>query len=207
MTPLTELEQDALAEIFNVGVGIATASLHAMTGQHVPVSVPEVEMTSLRHARHHFRHREQRPLCAIRQTYVGDFATDAILMFPEEHQLHLTRMMVGDELPDAELPDVAQDALGELGNIVLNAVISNLASSLHMALEGSIPVVEFLTADEILVHRSTGDAVDDEAAPVLTLMIDFELSAQRVGGYLAFLLDSDSSQTLLRHLGAYIQGN
>ena len=40
MTPLTELEQDALAEIFNVGVGIATASLHAMTGQHVPVSVP-----------------------------------------------------------------------------------------------------------------------------------------------------------------------
>ncbi|MFO1263275.1 MAG: chemotaxis protein CheX [Rhodoferax sp.] len=138
---------------------------------------------------------------------MGDFATDAILMFPEEHQLHLTRMMVGDELPDAELPDVAQDALGELGNIVLNAVISNLASSLHMALEGSIPVVEFLTADEILVHRSTGDAVDDEAAPVLTLMIDFELSAQRVGGYLAFLLDSDSSQTLLRHLGAYIQGN
>ena len=38
---------------------------------------------------------------------------------------------------------------------------------------------------------------------MLTLMIDFELSAQRVGGYLAFLLDSDSSQTLLRHLGAH----
>lgn len=206
MTPLTELEQDALAEIFNIGVGIATASLHDMTGQHVPVSVPEVEMTSLRHARHHFRHREKRPLCAIRQTYVGDFSTDAVLMFPEEHQLHLTRMMVGDDLPEAELPDVAQDALGELGNIVLNAVISNLAGSLHMALEGSIPVVEFLTADEILVHKSTGDCVDDEAAPVLTLMIDFELSAQRVGGYLAFLLDSESSATLLRHLGEHIQG-
>lgn len=207
MTPLTELEQDALAEIFNIGVGIATASLHAMTGQHVPVSVPVVEMTSLRLARHHFRHRENRPLCAIRQTYVGHFSTDAVLMFPEEHQLHLTRMMVGDDLPDDALPEVAQDALGELGNIVLNAVISNLASSLHMALEGTIPVVEFLSADEILVHKSAHDWVDDEAAPVLTLVIDFELSAQRIGGYLAFLLDIDSCQTLLRHLGAHIQGD
>lgn len=207
MITLTELEQDALAEIFNVGVGIATASLHSMTGQHVPVSVPVVEMTSLRQARHHFRHRENRPLCAIRQTYAGDFSTDAVLMFPEEHQHHLVRMMVGPELPEDELAEVTLDALGELGNIVLNAVISNLATSLHMELEGSIPVVEFLTADEILVHKSTGDCVDDEASPVLTLMIDFELSAQRVGGYLAFLLDNESSERLLLDLAAHIEGD
>lgn len=202
MTALTELEQDALAEIFNVGVGIATASLHAMTGHHVPVSVPVVEMNNLRQARQSFALREQRALCTIRQTYTGAFRTEAVLMFPEEHQHHLVRMMTGDELPDEDLAEVAQDAMGELGNIVLHAVISNLATALHMALEGTIPAVSAEAAEAVLTPPAGQDGADD--APVLTLLIDFELSAQRVGGYLAFLLDAESSQILLQHLRTHI---
>lgn len=204
MIALSDLEQDALAEIFNVGVGIATASLHEMTGLHVPVSVPVVEMNRLGDARQRFVEREKRTLCTIRQTYVGAFSTEAVLMFPEELQHHLVRMMVGDELPDEELAEVTQDAMGELGNIVLHAVISNLASALKMALEGTIPAVSLEAADTVLTPPAGQDSGDD--APVLTLLIDFELSAQRVSGYLAFLLDAQSSEILLQHLGVYIRG-
>jgi chemotaxis protein CheC len=65
-------------------------------------------------------------LCAIRQTYEGEFDTDAILMFAQESSLDLVRMMVGNDLPEEELGEMAQDAMAELGNIILNAVISNL---------------------------------------------------------------------------------
>ena len=46
MIELGELEQDALTEIFNVGVGIAADALYQMGGEHVPLSVPVVELTS-----------------------------------------------------------------------------------------------------------------------------------------------------------------
>ena len=99
MMTLSELEQDALTEIFNIGVGLAADALYQMTGEHVPLSVPVVELTSQQEAKRHFLAREQRPLCAIRQTYQGAFTTEAVLMFPDEGREHLVRMMVGDDFP------------------------------------------------------------------------------------------------------------
>lgn len=207
MKVLTEFEQDALTEIFNIGVGVAAAALYEMTGQHVPVSVPVIEMTSQRLAKQHFLDRESRQLCVIGQKYVGEFATEAVLMFPAENRLHLVRMMVGNELDEAELEGLAQDALGELGNIILNAIISHLAYSLSMRLEGTLPEVSVADANAVFT-RTMGDArSQDDAAPVLALMIDFELSAQRVGGYLAFLLDTDSSEILLQRLAEHIRAS
>lgn len=206
MISLSELEQDALTEIFNIGVGLAADALYQMTGEHVPLSVPVVELTSQKGARQHFLEREQRPLCAIRQTYQGAFSTEAVLMFPDEGREHLVRMMVGDDFPQEQLGEMEQDAMGELGNIILNAVISNLASSLSMRLEGTLPVVSLASADTVLCVQTTADATD-ESTQVLALMIDFELGRQRVGGYLAFLLEPESSQTLLQHLSRYVGGD
>ncbi|MBK7006946.1 MAG: chemotaxis protein CheX [Burkholderiales bacterium] len=208
MMALTELEQDALTEIFNIGVGLAADALYQMTGEHVPLSVPVVELTSQHEAQQHFLAREQRPLCAIRQTYQGAFNTEAVLMFPDEGRTHLVRMMVGDDFPQDQLGEMEQDAMGELGNIILNAVISNLASSLSMRIEGTLPVVSLESADTVLrVQAQTLTGAPDEATQVLALMIDFQLGRQHVGGYLAFLLAPGSSQILLQHLARYVGGD
>jgi chemotaxis protein CheC len=207
MIELHELEQDALTEIFNIGVGIAADALYQMVGEQVPLSVPVVELTSQRGAKRHFLDREKRLLCAIRQTYTGEFTTDAVLMFPQESSDALVRMMVGSELPPEELTEMATDALAELGNIVLNAVISNLASTLSMSLEGSLPDVSVISPEAIFTQRAGHVGVVDESAPVLALMIDFELSTQRASGYLAFLLDTPSSELLIGQLTRYVNAS
>jgi chemotaxis protein CheC len=207
MIELHELEQDALTEIFNIGVGIAADALYQMVGEQVPLSVPVVELTSQRGAKRHFLDREKRLLCAIRQTYTGEFTTDAVLMFPQESSDALVRMMVGSELPPEELTEMATDALAELGNIVFNAVISNLASTLSMSLEGSLPDVSVISPEAIFTQRAGHVGVVDESAPVLALMIDFELSTQRASGYLAFLLDTPSSELLIGQLTRYVNAS
>jgi len=206
MMTLSELEQDALTEIFNIGVGIAADALYQLVGEQVPLSVPVVELTSQHHAKSHYTDLEKRQLCAIRQTYEGEFTTEAILMFPEENGRELVRMMVGGDLPDAQLADMAPDAMAELGNIILNAVISNLSATLSLPLEGSLPTVSVISAATIFGPPHKEGAVDEDSAPVLALMIDFELSARQVSGYLAFLLDEASCATLVRRLKAYIDG-
>ena len=198
MIELNELEQDALTEIFNIGVGIAAEALYQLGGEHVPLSVPVVELTSQAQAQSHYLDRETQPLLGIRQTYRGEFTTDALLMFREENSLELARLLAGPDVAQEELADMAHDALGEIGNIILNAVISNLSSTLNLPLEGSLP--EICAIDPKAIFSPTG------TAPVLALMIDFELHTRHVHGYLALLLDTPSSQTLLAHLGSYARG-
>jgi chemotaxis protein CheC len=204
MIELHELEQDALTEIFNIGVGIAADALYQMVGEQVPLSVPVVELTSQRGAKRHFLDREKRLLCAIRQTYSGEFTIDAVLMFPQESSDALVRMMVGSDLPAEQLAEMTTDALAELGNIVLNAVISNLASTLKLSLEGSLPDVSVISSEAIFTQRAGSGGVIDENTPVLALMIDFELSTQRASGYLAFLMDIPSSELLIGQLTRYV---
>ncbi len=207
MIALLELEQDALTEIFNIGVGMAADVLSQMVGEQVRLSVPVVELTSQQDAKNYYLVREQRQLCAIRQTYTGEVTTDAILMFPEENSLELVRLMVGGDLPLEQLTEMEQDAMAEIGNIILNAVISSISSTLDLTFEGSLPDVSVVNTENIFAHRTGGTQVSDENAPVLALTIDFELSTRQVSGYLAFLLDIPSSEKLISRLGRFMNGS
>lgn len=206
MMTLNELEQDALGEIFNIGVGLAADVLSQMVSESVHLSVPVVEMVSHEQATSYYLNRVKRPLCAIRQTYVGDVTTDAILMFPEENSLELVRAMVGSDVPVEELPDMERDAMAEIGNIILNAVISSMSTTLGLAFDGSLPEVSIIDAEGIFndaMGRYEGGA---RPSTVLALTIDFELAARQVNGYLAFLLDIPSSEKLQSHVAQYIAG-
>lgn len=203
MIVLGDLQRDALTEIFNIGVGLAADALYQMVGEHIPLSVPVVELTNQHGANQHYLERTQRQLYVISQTYAGAFCTEAHLLFGQESSLELVRMMAGPDLADGELEAMAEDALAELGNIILNAVISNLASSLNMPLEGSMPQVHLVGSDAVF---SCGPMQASDAAPVLALMIDFQLGSRQVSGYLAFLLDAASSRILLDYVNQYALG-
>jgi chemotaxis protein CheC len=204
MITINELERDALTEIFNIGVGLAADVLSQMVNESVRLSVPLVELTSQRDAKNNYLQREQRPLCAIRQAYSGEVNTDAILMFPEENSLELVRMMVGGDLPLEQLTEMEQDAMAEIGNIILNAVISSLSSTLNLTFEGSLPAVSVIAADDIFESSETSTVMDPDGA-VLALTIDFSLSARQISGYLAFFLDIPSSATLIARLDSFIR--
>lgn len=200
MIALSELQRDALGEIFNIGVGSAADVLSQIVNETVRLSVPSVDLTSQKQAAERFMVKERRSLCAIRQTYTGEVTTDAILMFPEENSLELVRSMVGSDVPLEQLTEMEQDAMAEIGNIILNAIISRMSDTLNLSFEGSLPGVSMVTGDTIFAAQ--GNASEDAA--VLTLTIDFDLATRQVSGYLAFLLDIPSSEKLIQRLAVYI---
>lgn len=206
MITLNELEKDALGEIFNIGVGAAADVLSQMVNDTVRLSVPTVEVLSHEQANQYYVERIKRPLCAIRQTYVGEVTTEAILMFPEENSLELVRAMVGSEMPVAQLLDMEQDAMAEIGNIILNAIVSSMSSTLQLSFDGSLPEVSVISAERIISEVASKSENGSDLATVLALTIDFSLSARAVNGYLAFLLDIPSSEKLVASVGQYISG-
>jgi chemotaxis protein CheC len=189
---LEELERDALTELVNIGVSRAAASLRAMVGEQVFLSVPSLEVVSRTTAAILIRERETGPLVAVRQDFTGAFSGQALLIFPEANSLELVRAVTGGLLPPDEVGDMEEEALTETANVVLNSCLATMANMLERPLDMSLPqVVRGEGAHLFELSASTGpDAV------VLFLYINFAINDRDIRGYIAMLMDLPSLDAL-----------
>lgn len=199
MFQLSELQHDALVEIFNQGVGQAAAAMSRIVNEEVTMSVPMIAFLSRAEVARTLGSNEGRRISAITQHFEGAFNTEAFLMFPEEKSLEIVRLMVGQSLSLEELSEMEQEAMSEIGNIILNACMGVLANAAGREMNGSLPTYHVGTGDDILgVSNKQWDGV------VLTLKIDFNIEKHEIHGYVAFLLDMPALQDLQHYLNDYL---
>ena len=200
MVRLTDLEHDALVELFNIGVGQAAAAMSEIVSETVAMSVPAISFLSRAAAAKLLASRStgNGRLCGISQHYSGAFETEAILMFPEEKSQEIVRLMVGESMPLAELSAMEQEAMSEIGNILLNSCIGALANLLGRELHGSLPHYHVGYSEEVLAQAGSDETV------VLMLHIEFVIERQQIAGDVAFIMDMTALQDLKRHVAAFL---
>lgn len=190
---LTELEQDTLAELFNIGVGQAAASLSTMTQQEVLLSIPAVTLMSSKELSTKLIGVDH--LCSIRQAMTGQVQGQSILLLPDSDSLEVVRCMLGGEVSSEILAEMQEEALTEIGNIVLNACIGSIANILELQFEVEAPVFQQRLSSESLSGQSpTGNDM------ALHLHIDLTLKESAVTGYMVFLMSSLSFNELSKGL-------
>lgn len=197
---LDELALDALTELFNLGVGQAASAFSQIAGDTVQLTVPRVRVMTHVELSQYLGEGGSAAVSAVRQRYSGAINSEAVLMFPAERGLQLVQMMVGGELPLDQLAEMEQEALSEIGNILLNSVMASVADALQIQLDGSLPTVELSQVHSVL--RSEQDA----GGAVLLIDIQFEVSAREVKGLLAFLLDVASQDALEQLIARFVAG-
>jgi chemotaxis protein CheC len=136
---LNELELDALTEVVNIGVSRAAASLRDMVGEQVFLSVPSVAITSPARAAELIGERESSMLIAVRQGFQGEFSGSALLIFPGKNSLELVRAVAGGHLSLEDILELEQEALAEIGNVILNGCMATIANLLQRRLTISLP--------------------------------------------------------------------
>ena len=198
---LTELEQDALTEVVNIGVGRAASGLRTMTGHHVLLSVPAVEIVTRQKAASLLGEREGDELVAVEQVFSGIIAGRAMLIFPHAHSLALARAVAGDELSDDDLPDLEHEALVETGNVILNSCLATMANMLKRPLTMSIPTVN--KGDAATLFCEPVKEGDD--GRVLFLYINFSIHQRDLRGYIAMMIAMPSMQSLKELLAEFVQ--
>ncbi|UGQ45164.1 chemotaxis protein CheC [Massilia endophytica] len=202
MVELSELEHDALVEIFNIGVGQAAAAMSSIVSEPVTMSVPSISFLSRADAAQLLsgvRRGGGDRICGVSQHFDGAFHTEAILMFPEDKSLEIVRLMVGESVPLQALSEMEQEAMSEIGNIILNSCVGTLANIFQQELHGSLPVYHVGTSDEIL--SASGQRAD---TVVLMLHIDFILEKHQIHGYVAFILDVSALHDLKEQINLYL---
>jgi chemotaxis protein CheC len=197
-TTLTELQLDALGEIFNIGVGRAAAGLSLIVNDEVLLSAPLVQLLPPSEVHQTLLGKEFQLFSTVSQDFTGPFDAKAVLVFPETNALTIVSHMLGDGIPPDELSEYEQEAMCEVGNIILNACISALADLFKVSIEGSLPEHHFCNSDSISFSGMNQEVV-------LVLQVDMSICHERIEGHLVFVLSVSSLKNLVYLLDEYLK--
>ncbi|MCK5190428.1 MAG: chemotaxis protein CheC [Methylococcales bacterium] len=187
---LDDFYVDAVAEVLNVGMGSAAAALSEMINDEVNLSVPGVEFVSRLEATHIIGSKAKTNVSGVHQNFQGAFGGDAMLLFPEEQSLELVRAVLQqDDMALQDLTDMEQEAMTEIGNVILNACLCSMADMFGKEMLGDIP--EFVEGSLAQVFSTEGGLEQTEAI-VLLLNMDFAVDTKSIQGYVTFLMDVNS---------------
>ncbi len=198
---LTELERDALTELANIGVGKAAAGLSRMVAEPVHLSVPRAELLDASEAARLFVAGDHAAFVAVRQDFAGPFNGRALLLFPETNSLELVRAVVGPEVGLEEIAELEQEALAEIGNVILNAFIGTIANLLRHRLAVELPDVLRGDAEALF---SLPDETGSGGLAALVLSVDFQVRSRDVRGYIAVVMHFSSMAVLQALLHEFV---
>ena len=199
---LSELQRDALVEIFNIGVGHAASSMSQIVGEEIILSVPIVELLHSNNLMEVISAIIQNPrVCAVSQDFSGGISSRAFLIFPEGKTREIVRRMVGESVNTEELSEMEQEALSEIGNIILNSCFSSISDLLHADFKSSLPTYYMGLVGEVVSVQKT---YDDNL--LLLLHIDFSMPSDETNGYLVFLLTLPSFKSLIELVDRFLYG-
>jgi chemotaxis protein CheC len=192
-TNYSELQLDALRELANIGSGTAATALASMLGREVELSVPRALALPLADAVDAVGPADA-TISSVVLPIFGDIDALVLLLFPPADAATLCGML-GVE-PGS---DVANSAIGEIGNILGTSYVNALASMAGMALEPKPPHVVTDMLGAIVASLLTGTVGDSGIA----LVLDSELDVQGAACSLSFLLlpTTDGVAELLGRLG------
>ena len=192
-TNYSELQLDALRELANIGSGTAATALASMLGREVELAVPRALALPLPDAVDAVGPADATVTSVVLPIF-GDIEALVLLLFPPADAETLCGLL-GVE-PGSE---VANSAIGEIGNILGTSYVNALASMAGMALEPRPPhvVTDMLGA---IVASLLTDTVGDSG---IALVLDSELDVQAAACSLSFLLlpTTDGVAELLGRLG------
>ncbi len=200
MNTLSELHLDALVEVFNVGAGRAAASLSEIVGDEVRLSVPSIEIKKSSEADASVLELNSAKFGVVSQNFSGPFEAQALLLFTESHALEIVRDMMGSQMSIEEIAEFEQEAMCELGNIILNACLSAMADMLSISLDSSLPNYKIASVEDIFAGLN-----QSEDQPYLLLLhIDLAIEKRHSEGHLIFLLSSMSLKNLVIQIERFL---
>lgn len=193
MSTLNDLQLDALRELANIGSGTASTALSAMLGRAVDISVPTAQALAFADAVDAVGPAE-RLVTGVVIGVTGDMDATVLLLMSEVDAGTLCGLLGVD--PADEMAD---SALGEIGNIIGASYINALGAMTGLEMEPEPPqsATDMLAAivASVLAGRASGDDI--------ALVLDSDLQVEGEDCSISFLLvpSRGGVQELLSRLG------
>lgn len=187
---------ETLSSVAKDGAIRAGRGLSGLMGQEIAIHVPNVRVGTKADACDAVGGEESLVLGAY-LSVSGDITGHVMLLFPETRALECVDLMCGQKPgTTTEVDDLAQSAIGELGNIVGSAFVNALADDLNLILHPSPPTI--LHDMAIALVQSVYAEVLSQGGDVVMMDAVFEDQKGRTAGLLIVAPDPASIESLLR---------
>jgi chemotaxis protein CheC len=179
---------DAMAELVNVGVGRAAASLSSMVKERIDLSVPRMMTVRLEDLHTRLDMEDETFLSLVQQSFTGRMSGSASVLFPIESARRLVSLLTEDELSEEEVDLECEAALTEVGNILINGVMGTIGNMTGLQVQYQIP--EYFECSS----TSLGDSIRSQE--ILLAVVVISISGNEIKGHLILLFDLPSVETL-----------
>jgi chemotaxis protein CheC len=195
-----QLDQDALGELFNIGLHRAASALSELTGQRIIVDLPRLWICPIEETYARLVEFLDGDLATVHQLFKGNVTGDAVLVLDYESATRLTALLTdGAVATGGRLDQSAREVLAEVGNVILSSCLSAFGDMLHVSVSFSVPRMHVESLEGLL--RSI--QIDSEQLNFALLAATrFRFVDGEVGGYLMIAIGMHSLSLISRALEA-----
>ena len=178
----TDLDLDALTELFNIGLHRAAASLSELTSQRIIVDLPKLWVCHIDELPARLAGSVQGDLATVHQIFTGNVSGDAVLVLEYEAGARLARLMTDSSVAiGGRLDQSAREVLAEVGNVILSSCLSAFGDMLDVSVSFSVPRIHLESLEGMLTSLKVSQK---EMQYALLAATRFRLTEGEVGGYL-----------------------
>lgn len=184
---LSQRHFEKLAKIINRGTGRAVQGFQEIIGESQPYWLEKngIDINTLQLTAGNYG--------VVEQEFTGLLNGKVLVLFTAENVQCILQKMLGDEMDAQGLNDIESEAMGELGNIMVNAGLSAIADSLHVLLESTVTCYKQYSNDTIVSLIQQESNVDSILVTHVNLMIS---GTALLGGKLIMLLNNEFNQEI-----------
>lgn len=188
---------DALKEYMNQFIGQSASLLSEMINKKVQLEIPDIQLF-----KRELVDNVQDLLPEIFKSYVvssnisfGDnFSGQARLVFPKQKIKKLVALCMDEELDASDdLTDTDFDAIRELGNIILNAIVGSMGNLVELKLDYDMPMVEV-----IHIPTEAEKIFSKESEYLLLIKNKFSVDGDNIEGVIMVMLSMSSTDVLIK---------
>lgn len=192
MRNIEQLDLDALTELINMGVGRAAHALNDLTGSHIHLKVPSLEIYKFNEFNRLSVRFGTEPVAAVMQNFFGSYKGRAALIFPTESALNLVTGVTGEEPEADDLDAIQSGTLAEIGNIVINALIGTIGNILGNRLEFDLSEYH----RDTIINLISDSTISEDKAFILVSEVHFLIEKLDISGHIILTFDIDSLEAL-----------
>ena len=200
MVEFSDIEHDALTEIANMAIGRSAGVLNEMIGQEVVLSVPQVLILDQSKLSDHVTNMQGHDLTVVQQGFDGPLSGLASIAFPEKKSLELVRLLLGEEMSLEEIVELEQEALQEMGNVILNSFLGTFGNEFGVNISSEIPKFH----KDVDAGSLIGD-VSASGVSIIFIHVDFYVKEKNIDGYLVLAVSIPTMEKLANLVKGYVQ--
>lgn len=198
---LNEKQSDAIAELINIAFARTASSLSEMSGYRVFLDAPAVEVQPIQDLPQVMGLMVGDEVATVHQIFSGPVAGDALLILNYEGAILLADLLCAQN-ETSHLDPSGQEALTEVGNILLNACLGMFGNMLKVHVSFSVPRLHLEKLDELLSSITIGS---EELRYAVVVSTAFHIRESAISGHLVIVLGVSSLDRLIRAIEAWEQ--